>query len=307
MLVEKSERPKVSIGIPVYNGEKFITNRIDSIFNQTFKDFELIISDNASTDVTEKICLDYVKKYNQIKYFRQKTNIGAQLNFEFVLKKAKGDYFMWAAVDDLIEPCFLEKNIQILENNFQYVGSTGKSKLYHLNEEKSIDSNFSDFRNKIIKKFRPSGTYAITGTYEKKVRTFLKRSAYQVIYGVFRTNVLKKSLPTQQFVGDDGAIILNVLKYGDIHVFDEILIKRYEYGYSTRGSLSLAKNFNKNLIGKIFPHIPLTVWFIKNIGLIIFIKNLDHFILLNMGGEVFVIIDIIKILSKKIKRNDIKN
>ena len=76
---------KVSIGLPVYNGERFLKVKLDSILQQTHTNFELIISDNASTDKTENICIEYKNKDNRIKYFRQEKNFGVTLNFEFVL------------------------------------------------------------------------------------------------------------------------------------------------------------------------------------------------------------------------------
>ena len=93
-------RPIVSIGMPVYDGERFIEDALDSLLAQTFTDFELIISDNASTDATESICCNYAKRDSRIRYIRQIENLGALRNFQFVLNEANGDYFMWAASDD---------------------------------------------------------------------------------------------------------------------------------------------------------------------------------------------------------------
>ena len=94
------KQPQVSIGMPVYNGEKSICKALDSILDQTFTDFELVISDNASTDKTISICREYLKTDNRILYFRQPENCGAQNNLNLVLKEACGEYFMWAACDD---------------------------------------------------------------------------------------------------------------------------------------------------------------------------------------------------------------
>jgi glycosyltransferase involved in cell wall biosynthesis len=91
----------LSIGMPVYNGQKFIEEAICSILSQEFSDFELIISDNASSDQTETICKHLCGKDKRIIYFRQESNIGALRNFEFVLDQARGRFFMWAACDDL--------------------------------------------------------------------------------------------------------------------------------------------------------------------------------------------------------------
>ena len=93
--------PKLSIGMPVYNGEKYIKLAIESLINQTFRNFELIISDNASTDQTQAICNEFVLIDSRIKYLRHKTNIGAVANFEYVFNQSNGPFFMWAAADDV--------------------------------------------------------------------------------------------------------------------------------------------------------------------------------------------------------------
>ena len=100
--LRKEELPQISIGMPIYNGEQFLHQRLESILSQTFTDFELIISDNASTDSTGKICEEYARKDHRIRYIRQEKNIGALLNFNFVLKEAKFNYFVWMASDDII-------------------------------------------------------------------------------------------------------------------------------------------------------------------------------------------------------------
>src|SRR5207245_5286947 len=128
------DTPRVSVGLPVYNGEKFLRKRLDSVLEQTFENFELIISDNASTDATLVICMEYSKKDKRIRYIRQEKNMGLTWNFNFVLQEAKGEYFVWAAVDDHWYPTFLEKNVKNLESNKNIVGSISKVKRSHLTE-----------------------------------------------------------------------------------------------------------------------------------------------------------------------------
>lgn len=99
--------PIVSIGLPVYNGEKYLREALDSLLAQTFTDFELIISDNASTDGTQAICENRALTDARIRYFRQPANKGAPWNFRFVLDQSKGKYFMWAAADDWRFPNFI--------------------------------------------------------------------------------------------------------------------------------------------------------------------------------------------------------
>src|SRR5688572_4039391 len=88
-----NEPPKVSIGMPIYNGEKYIRRALDSLLDQTLTDFELIISDNASTDETRRICLEYASKDERIRYYRNDVTIEAVPNFNRVLNYASGQYF----------------------------------------------------------------------------------------------------------------------------------------------------------------------------------------------------------------------
>lgn len=119
-------QPTVSLGLPVYNGEKYISEAIESALSQTFTDFELIISDNASTDATRSICEVYAKKDPRICYVRQSTNIGAAENFNFVLRKSCGRYFKWCAHDDFFGPDFLAACVHHLDENLGAVGAFPK-------------------------------------------------------------------------------------------------------------------------------------------------------------------------------------
>ena len=90
---------KLSIGLPVFNGEKFLQKCLDSLLEQTFENFEIIISDNASTDTTQNICQKYSEKDKRIRYIRQEKNIGLLPNFNFVLEQSNNKFFMWIGVD----------------------------------------------------------------------------------------------------------------------------------------------------------------------------------------------------------------
>src|SRR5215210_4761461 len=100
---EKAEQeffPLISIGMPVYNGEKYLSLAIASIIEQDYQNIELIISDNASTDKTPEICKAYQQTDPRIKYYRNQENLGTAKNFKLVFELSKSDYFMWAAHDD---------------------------------------------------------------------------------------------------------------------------------------------------------------------------------------------------------------
>ena len=116
--------PKVSIGMPIFNGASTLKAAIDALLAQSFRDFELIISDNASTDATEALCRRYAAGDARIRYVRQSDNIGAANNFAFVLEQARGAWFMWAACDDVRSPDFIEVNLAFLEAHPEFVAST---------------------------------------------------------------------------------------------------------------------------------------------------------------------------------------
>jgi glycosyltransferase involved in cell wall biosynthesis len=108
---------KVTIGLPVYNGENYLCEAVDSILAQTFGDFELIISDNASTDRTEEICRGYARQDSRIRYIRQPRNLGAVKNFNAIAAMADCEYFKWGAHDDLLHPRFLEECVDAMDSD----------------------------------------------------------------------------------------------------------------------------------------------------------------------------------------------
>jgi len=105
----------VSIGMPVYNDKPFVNAAIESLLKQTYQNFELIISDDFSTDGSQHICLEAEKNDKRIKYIRQHKNIGISNNMEFLLKEARGEYFMWAGNDDLWHHDFITELVNGLE------------------------------------------------------------------------------------------------------------------------------------------------------------------------------------------------
>src|ERR1700748_1804909 len=102
-----SRIPEVSIGIPVYNGADFLGAAIESHLGQTFGDFELVISDNASTDGTEELCRGTANQDSRVRYVRQDENIGANANFNEVVRLSRARYYRWAADDDTLSPDYL--------------------------------------------------------------------------------------------------------------------------------------------------------------------------------------------------------
>jgi glycosyltransferase involved in cell wall biosynthesis len=109
------EHPTVTIGLPVFNGERFLAEALDAIVTQSFEDFELLISDNASTDSTPEICRDFAARDRRIRVDRLPQNLGASINYNRLVDMARGRFFKWATHDDLLAPSFLEKCVEHLD------------------------------------------------------------------------------------------------------------------------------------------------------------------------------------------------
>lgn len=109
--------PRVSIGMPVRNGQRFIRRAIDSLLAQTFSDFELIICDNASTDTTEAICRQFVARDPRIRYYRNAWNVGPAGNHNKCFALSRGAYFRWHAHDDMCLPSYLERCVEQLDRD----------------------------------------------------------------------------------------------------------------------------------------------------------------------------------------------
>ncbi len=115
--IAPSSTPRVSIGVPVYNGAATLAATLDSIAAQTVRDIEIIISDNASGDGTAAICRDHAARDPRIRYFRQPTTVTATENFKFVLRQARAPFFVWVAHDDSRDADFVEKLMTALESH----------------------------------------------------------------------------------------------------------------------------------------------------------------------------------------------
>jgi glycosyltransferase involved in cell wall biosynthesis len=107
--------PTVSIGVPVYNGENFLGDAIESVLAQSVGDFELILCDNASTDGTRAICEAYAARDRRIRYYRNPRNLGAAANYNRAFMLTRGRYFKWLAHDDRLHPAFLEQTVAVME------------------------------------------------------------------------------------------------------------------------------------------------------------------------------------------------
>ena len=189
--------------MPVFNGEVTLSKAIESLRNQTFVDFELIISDNCSTDATKDICTHYALLDMRILYIRQPLNIGPALNFNFVLEQARGRYFTWAAADDVRSRDSIERNIKFLEKNPDYVASTS---LNYFEGQKNEPNSWISFD--------------IKGKFEERVMQFMDNcwESHAIFYSVMRTNIISKcNILGDNFLGFDWAVNLFLIQHGNIN------------------------------------------------------------------------------------------
>jgi glycosyltransferase involved in cell wall biosynthesis len=211
----------ISIGMPVFNGEKFISTAISSLLKQTYSHFELIISDNASTDDTKNICTSFANKDNRIQYFRQNSNRGATENFKFVLDKAKGKYFMWAAADDYWNFNLLIRSLNILEKmeniNFIFFSFRLSSINFGIYEKRNINI-FKFIKNE---------------SRHERMISFLNMHHLShkcnLVYSLFRIDFIKSAWNIKD-ISNDGLLSLSILSLGRGEILSDYLFsKRYIY------------------------------------------------------------------------------
>ena len=175
--IKANKIPKVSIGLPVYNGSKYLKRTLDCLLGQTFLDFELIISDDGSTDATEEICRKYEERDPRVRYYRQPQNFGMPVkNFQFTLTQAIGEYFMFASHDDYWSKDFIEKMVTIL------------------NADKDCSLAFSDYK---ISNLQGEGEILISVSSSNSMSPYLRYLSRIIdiqpvlIFGMFRRNLIE--------------------------------------------------------------------------------------------------------------------
>ena len=213
--------PKLSVGLPVYNAEKYLRRALESLLNQDFGDFELIISDNASTDGTAEICHAYAKRDKRIRYLRSDENRGATWNFRRVLELAEGTYFKWAAHDDECLPSMFRKCVEALDQS-------GPSTVMAYPLFEFIDESGSVF-------IPPEGMNwdfvrtTAGAPFARLARVLWMNLFGQPIYGVFKTDVLWQTRPYGS-VAPDWVKLTEVAMLGKIVEVPEVLfrLRRHE-------------------------------------------------------------------------------
>lgn len=208
--------PKLSIGLPVYNGEKYLQHALDSILSQTFVDYELIICDNASTDETARICQEYASRDDRIRYHRNQENIGAAGNFNLAFGLSRAPYFKWAAADDTIAPDFLEKCIQVLDEHPDIVLSY--TKVDRINAAGQIDGVY-DFPMRIDS---PSVIHRFSDL-------ILVNHFCVAVFGVIRSESLSKTPLIGRYVGSDRVLLAELGLHGKLFETQEYLFHRRDH------------------------------------------------------------------------------
>jgi len=231
----KHLHPLVSIGLPTRNGARSIRHILDSLLSQTYPHLELIISDNASTDDTEKICQEYAKKDPRIKYLRQKENVGISDNFRFVLDQATGKYFMWAADDDKWEFNYVEVLKSVLERNPTH-GVTMSSIVRIYDNDVFFDKILLTGRNDLTH----LGYIAVFNKLLQGVKIHL------FIYGLFRTTLIKKlmSRPFPTCIAGDRILISELALMTHFYSVKDILFTK------TIAKKSIAVRYSDEKLGK---------------------------------------------------------
>lgn len=205
--------PQVSIGMPVYNGQEFLRAAIDSLLGQTFTDFELIISDNASTDATEAICRDYAARDGRIRYYRNPENIGASDNYNAVLHLARGRYFKWASSNDICQPSFVERCVAVLDASPDVVLAFPRTRLI-------------DERSEPVEDYRDGMTLSEALPVERYRACIERLRLNNVMNGLIRTDVLRRTPLVKKYFSSDCNLMAEVALYGKFAKVPEFLYYR---------------------------------------------------------------------------------
>lgn len=233
--------PRLSIGLPVYNGEKYVSESLDALLGQSYEDFELIISDNASTDGTADICRRYEKLDSRVRYLRQKRNIGAAPNQDFLLRQARGELFKWAAADDLYARDLVQRCIEVLDAHPDVI-------LAHcwtaaINDEgkviQSLEYPLKTSSRSAPERFRSM----LFGTGENDYGLLRADDNY----GVMRTAVLRQVTPQGSYYHADRVFATEIALHGRFCQVPEWLYFRRDHGDRPQHATPTVRGWCANL------------------------------------------------------------
>lgn len=208
------DTPLVSIGLPIYNGERFLAACIDSVLAQTYRNFEIIISDNASTDGTVAICREYARRDSRVRVVQHDRNRGSAWNHNHVRELARGAYFKWYGADDLMAPGFLGAAVSALEARPEAVLAYACSIVI---DDENRELERTSWRMPL-------------DVADVKTRFGALLSALEftqnVHYGVIRASSLARARPLGSFLANDRCMIAELALMGPFVEVDEFLMYR---------------------------------------------------------------------------------
>lgn len=254
-IANRAEAPVVTIGMPVYNGARYIEEALQSILSQTYRDFELLISDNASTDETEAICRRYADEDPRIQYFRNERNLGAAANYNRVIHLARGRYFRHAAHDDILAPTNIERCVEILDASADVVLAYPRMIMI------DADGKQTDTREHSLElsEARPSARFA------KYAWQCDGDSMCDPVFGLFRTSALRETNLLGAYISADMILLGEMALRGRIvEVPEYLFFERYHSGGSVLSNPTLddrAAWFDLNSRGKLINQAPHFRWF----------------------------------------------
>jgi glycosyltransferase involved in cell wall biosynthesis len=212
----ETEKPRVSIGMPVFNGERFLEEALDSLLTQTHEGFELIISDNASTDQTQEICTTYAARDRRIRYCRVEQNRGVAWNFNNAFQLSTGEYFKWAAHDDYCAPEFIERCVEALDRMPEVVVCYPQAILI---DERG--THLSDCRDEChLDSPRASHRFR---------HLLMNLRLSNPIFGVIRANALGSAAPFGSYVASDIILLSELALRGKLYQIPERLFFRRDH------------------------------------------------------------------------------
>lgn len=227
--------PIVSVGVPVYNGEKYLAATLDTLLAQSLEDLEVVVSDNASTDRTAEICQRYQEKDERVRYFRNARNLGAALNFNRVVELSRGALFHGGACDDLYAPRFFERCVDALDHDPGLVLSYPRTRMI---DEEGQPLPFDQERNRYIDSYGdvlmspPPPYIGAAATPEKRFREVLWPMGWSLpLCGVIRRAELLETSLYRNYYGADKVLLAELALQGRFHqVPEELFAKRVHRG-----------------------------------------------------------------------------
>lgn len=205
--------PKLSIGMPAYNSEHYLRSALDSILDQSFGDFELIIADNGSTDATEEICRSYASSDSRLKYSRNEKNLGATANYNTVAMRARGQYFKWTSSNDMCKPGFFEKCVEVLDQNPDVVLCYPKTRLF--DDETGYKEDYDDISNVVQ-----------DDPCERFITVIDGLRLNNVMNGMARTQAMQKTRLIPDIYCGDQCVIAELAMMGKLVEIPEFLFYR---------------------------------------------------------------------------------